>query len=356
VYVLLIIDHAPDYREAFFRELGRIVALTVVAQPCEPDGLASPDERKGYTYLEIPSFKFMGFFWQPGLRGLVRNKTWDIVCVGINVRQLCRIFAFISLPEFHSRWVWRGHIFGKTKSKLLDYFRGLLLGRAAACLAYSEAQSIRVKHLFGIEAVSFNNTEVKANEFRTGHFPKRTGVDAGDLRLLFVGRDQPRKKLERLITLAARRQDISVRLVGPGMEARDVPANLINSRRIEIFGKTSGEDLNPHFDWADLVVSPGHVGLLVMNAARHGKGIAIDANSHHAPEYWLAKEAGQPFVAFGDSAQEDQFFENIFANRRILQNWGEELQRVAKSKYTIEYMSAIHAQVFRAVINKNAPA
>lgn len=351
--VLMILDHAPDYRESFFRELGKFCGLTVVAQPCDESGLSAPLTRMGYEYVEIRSWQLCGVIWQPGLERLCEDPKWDILCVAINVRHLARIAAFLGLPGRRTKWVWRGHIFGRTDSRVLNLLRRYLLMRAAGCLTYSDLQVGMVKRLSGVSAVSFNNTEVRRCEFRAGIHRAMETSRAMELRMLFVGRFQPRKKLERLIELADRREDVYVRLVGPGMDALSIPDQLFDSGRVQLFGKTSGGALNPHFDWADLVVSPGHVGLLVMNAARHGKGIAIDASSQHAPEFWLAKEAGQPFIDFGSRKAVDSFLDEIGRNRDLLSKLGAELQRVAQSKYTIEYMAAAHMTVFCAVARNN---
>jgi glycosyltransferase involved in cell wall biosynthesis len=342
--VLLIIDHAPDYREAFFRELGENVDLTVAAQPCRAAGLAPPERRAGYRYIEVPARQFKGFYWQPGLKKLLYKENWDVVCFDINLRQLARLFLFVTNRKWWARWVWRGHVFGKNSSGLLDALRKFMLKHGAACLAYSELIARHVFDRYGIEAVSFNNTQVSKEEFRGGKFNEHPG-----LRLLFVGRNQPRKNLDRLIHLAKQRPDIRIRLIGPEMKKLNVPEELTHSGRIEIVGRTVGNELNPHFDWADLVVNPGHVGLLVMNAAKHGKGIVVDSGSEHAPEYWLAKEAGQPFISFGDMQEVNRFIDDVLVNRWKLQHWGRQLQDMAKEKYTIEYMAEAHLRVFEKV-------
>ncbi len=342
--VLLIIDHAPDYREAFFRELGKKVDLTVASQPCETDGLAPPDKRIGYRYIECPSIRLKGLYWQLGLGRLLCREHWDVVCCDINLRQLSRLFLFITNKRYWKKWVWRGHIFGKNAFGPLDYIRKLMLQRGAACLAYNDPIAQQVTDRYGIEAISFNNTQVSKRDFREGSFG-----DHSELRMLFVGRNQARKNLDRLIDLVKRHPDIYIRLIGPGMEILDIPEALKQFGRIEIYGRIVGKDLNPHFDWADLVANPGSVGLLVMNAAKHGKGILIDSNSQHGPEYWLAKEAGQPFISFEDQQGVDQFIDDLSKNRWKLHQWGRQLQDVAREKYTIEYMAEAHYKVFEKV-------
>jgi len=345
--VLLILNHAPDYRESFLRELGKQVHLTVAAQPCEPDGLAPPDRRGDYQYVEISPFRCCGLLWQPGLRRLLRRSSWDVVCVGANLRNLSIIFLFLTNPGYRDKWVWWGHILGRSNAKALALLRNYMINKSAHCLVHSESIANQLKDKHGLNAVSFNNSEVRRIEFRPGRFTEHP-----ELRLLFVGRHQPRKRLERLVELAVRRKDVHVRSIGPGMHKLAVPSDLSGSGRIEVFGRTVGEELAIHFDWADLVVNPGAVGLLVMNAARHGKGIAVDSTSDHGPESCLAIEAGQPFISFGDNDEVDQFIDGLHSNRSLLHQWGKTLQEKAMKEYTIEHMVEVHLEVFELVRNR----
>jgi len=342
--VLLVLDHAPDYREPFLKELGKYVDLCVVAQPCEKDGLFSPATRSGYEYFETPSIRFGGLYWQSNLSKILRHEEWDVVCVDINLRHISRLYQFFKLTAFKNRWIWRGLIFGNNDNLAFNTLRKFFLQRSAACLVYSDEVEKRVFEDLGVKAVSFNNTEVKRDEFRNGNFDSHS-----EIRLLFVGTYKPRKKLERLIELAKRRNDISIRIVGPGMDKIELSADMKNLDRLKIFGRTIGNGLINHFDWADLVVSPGNVGLLVMNAARHGKGIVIDNDSYHGPEHWLAKKTGQPFISFDNAAAVDRFIDYLKENRKLLKEWGIELQTLAKEKYTIEYMAETHYKVFKQV-------
>ncbi|WP_319525405.1 glycosyltransferase [uncultured Desulfosarcina sp.] len=342
--VLLILDHAPDYRESFLRELSNHVSLTVGAQPCEQDGLAAPDRSNDYTYVDLPSRRFMGIFWQPHLEAILLSEKWDVICCDFNLRHFARLFYFLKYRRLHQRWIWRGLIFGSNKNAAINAVRKFFLKGSAACLVYSDEVAEKIKEDFGLSAVSFNNTEVKQDEFRKGFFDNHN-----ELRLLFVGTFKPRKQIGRLVALAQRRSDVHVRVVGPGMEQLDLPVELKAMDRITILDRTTGQALNRHFDWADLVVSPGNVGLLVMNAARHGKGIVVDNNSYHGPEHWLAKKAGQPFISFGSANDVDEFIQKVMNNRELLQQWAEQLQNLAKEKYTVEYMVQAHYQTFKAV-------
>lgn len=343
--VLLVLDHAPDYRETFLRVLGRSMRLTVVAQPCDLEGLAPPPQRKGYEYIELHPVEFAGFVWQPELHDVLSGFRWDVVCVALNIRHLSRMRSFYLLPHLHGRWIWWGHVFGRTQSRVLDRIRKGLLSRSAGCLTYNEPIARLVKEKYGVNAVSFNNSEVLVEEFRTGHYGTHS-----ELRFLFVGRFQERKRLERLVQLAEKWPDVRVRLIGPGMKQLSIPDELLSAGRVQRFGRLRGAELDEHFDWADLVVNPGHVGLLVMNSARHGKGIAIDADSLHAPEYWLAHEARQPFVSFGNKIAVETFLDDLRRNRGLSRQWGQSLQEVARKRYTVEHMAQVHVDAFNKIL------
>lgn len=349
--VLMILNHAPDYREAFLRELSRHenINLTVIAQPCQPDGLTPPDSRGEYRYIETRSFRFFGFLWQPGLSCILRGEQWDVVCVSANLRHLSRIALFLANPRYWNKWIWWGLVFGEIESTIVHLVRKCLFRLSAGCLVHSKAVSIRLQKEYNIEGISYNNTEVASTEFRPGSFDKQRK----EIKLLFVGTYKPRKRLDRLIDLTTRRDDIKVRIVGPGMESLEGCQKLAEAGRLQVFGRTTGDDLIPHFDWADIVVSPGNVGLLCMNAARHGKGIVIDNNSYHGPEFFLAKEADQPFISFGNPEEVDQFIERLKNEPLLLEEWGRTLQDKAKKEYTIEYMADVHAKAFEAVSAKN---
>lgn len=348
--VLLVLDHAPDYREAFLRHIGSLVQLTVIAAPSsEVVGLRSPTERKGYRYIETATKQHFGLFWQPGLYHILKLPEWDVCCVDINLRHLSRLIAFVFQRVNRRRWAWWGMVYGRSQSWATRKVRGWLLRRGAAILVYSQAVVERLQRDYQITSVAFNNSEVEAKDFRRGSYPLE-----GPIRLLFVGRNTPRKRLDRLVQIVNRRRDVCARIIGPGSERLDVPQKHESEHRIVRMGYLSSSELDEHFDWADLVVSPGHVGLMVTAAARHAKGIVIDRDSRHAPEYQLAKDANQPFISFSDENEVDAFLDHLKDRRGRARELGEALQEVARSNYTVENMAKMHYEVFSSITDLEA--
>jgi len=137
------------------------------------------------------------------------------------------------------------------------------------------------------------------------------------------------------------------------MNSLSVPRRLIEQGRVQLYDRIVGDELRPHFDWADMVSNPGHVGLLVMNAAKHGKGIVIDSDCAHAPEYYLAREAAQPFISFGDDEAVDRFIDGIINDRALVVGYAEMLQDIAIKEYTVQNMAKVHFDLFREMMLEN---
>lgn len=341
--VLLVIDSAPDYRETFLRSLGSVVDLDVFGRRCDEVGLVPPDVREGYRYRDVAVTQIGPLAFQPQLNGALASGGWDLVCCDLNLRYPSRIGLYRQARREGIPFVWRGQVFGNNDNAVILALKKRLLGGADGILVYSLPIADRVREQFGLEAVSYNNTEVSAAEFREGVFRP-----SSELKVLFVGRYQKRKHLERLLSAVERNSWLSARFIGPGMEVLRERTSPAMAERATMEGYLVGAELNAHFDWADIVVSPGHVGLLVMNAARHGKGIVIDSGSTHAPEYFLAQQAGQPFVDFSSPPVVDGFLHALWNDRKRVQELGRDLQAVARREYTVEYMTSRHLEVFKS--------
>lgn len=346
--VLLVIDSAPDYRESFLRLLANSVDLTVFGRRCAEVGLIEPGDRLGYAYRDMMVKNYGPFSFQPQLRNVLDN-TWDLVCCDLNLRYPSRVSLLRSAVKRNIPFLWRGRIFGRHDGRFLLGVKKRLLARADGLLVYSQPIADRIGREFRLDAVSYNNTEVSVSEFRVGTFCWES-----DFRLLFVGRFQERKKLETLVAAVKRHKWLSVRLIGPGMEAIRAQLTPEIENRVSLYGYTVGEKLNEHFDWAHMVVNPGDVGLLVMNAARHGKGIVVGISNTHGPESYLAEQAEQPFIDFSSEAAIDSFLNDLRNDRERVQRYGIRLQEIAKREYTIEYMAQKHVDAFEKTLTRRS--
>lgn len=347
--VLMLLDNAPNYREEFLRQLGCGCDLTVFAQKCEPDYLTPPSYRSGYSYIEYTAFRVGPFRFQRGLAKLLRDPSWDLIFVNFNLKRPDRLLYFLIMPNIRPIWVWRGRIVGRIdKSSIGRALKKLFLKRAKRLLVYSDSDAVFCRNNYNKNTVSFNNTEVSCSEFRKPYFSKQS-----KLKLIYVGRFQKRKNLDRLLKLALIFPNIQIRIIGPSCE--ELKQDILWSDRlknVEILKPLFGEEVNEHFDWCDAVVNPGHVGLLVMNAAKHGKPIFIDSSSEHAPEISLAQEADQYLLDFRKIETAGKYMLDLWSSYDLLVQGGHRLQRIAVDRYSVENMVKIHIKAVKELADE----
>jgi glycosyltransferase involved in cell wall biosynthesis len=107
--------------------------------------------------------------------------------------------------------------------------------------------------------------------------PTRPPLKNRPVRILFVGRLQPRKRVDLLLRACqALQQKVELRLVGDG-PARDTWEQLANRAfpPAEFTGALTGQDLDRQYQWADVFVLPGTGGLAVQEAMAHGLPVIV---------------------------------------------------------------------------------
>jgi glycosyltransferase involved in cell wall biosynthesis len=107
--------------------------------------------------------------------------------------------------------------------------------------------------------------------------PDRPPIQDRPIRILFVGRLQPRKRIDLLLQACqAMEHPVEVRIVGDG-PAREEWSQLAMEifPRAEFTGAQTGANLDNHYRWADLFVLPGTGGLAVQEAMSFGLPVIV---------------------------------------------------------------------------------
>jgi glycosyltransferase involved in cell wall biosynthesis len=333
-------QYVPHYREHLLRQLGEHCALTVTALPCSNFDLIEPEHRQGYEYIEggaSPALERFGVRWMSWERAIVRQG-WDVIICTEDLHFPHRYVMFMGwlvTRRGRPRWIWWGHFQGRSRSRALRRLRSWLVKTSDGALTYTE--EIRARLIAAgcppDRVVSANNSEVLAADVQP--LPPHTPTDR--LNVLFVGRNIPHKRVDRLIEAAGRLPFLRVRLVGPGMERLEPLVSQAGvTERVELHGVKTGDRLLDDLDWCHLVASPGHLGLLVATAARAGRPIVVDSSSEHAPEAVIARGAEQPFIDFSSPRAVDRFFTQALDNAVPLADLGSRLAEHVRTSYTIE--------------------
>ena len=339
--VLWFMQYAPHYRENLLRALGEHCDLTVSATPCSDHMLIEPADRRGYRYYEgrgLTFFRKVGFWWLPWEYDLIRKNQWDVIFCVEDMHYPLRYLMYLRWlfsRGCRPKWVWWGHFAGRRDWLVLKLIRRFLINSSDGALTYTE-EARRMLMDFGCKSekvVSSNNSDVYAREICLLPVPL---IDA-QLNVLFVGRYLEEKRVERLIDLADRLPFIYVRLIGPGMAVlrRGLERRKLNNR-VEVLGPKTSGDLKADFEWCHILANPGSLGLQVILAAKHGRCIVVDIGSRHGPEVAIAREAGQPFINWGNDSDVDSFFKKAYMGYVPLKDLGLTLAEYVRTNYTIE--------------------
>lgn len=334
--VLYLINFAPNYRDKFLVELAKHVDLTVTAYPGIEANLTDPKKREGYKFIELERKKLLGFNLNRKEFTLA-NDDYDVIIVGYT---LWNPFRMINLLRKQKRVICEGLIYGKSNGLITKLLRKTFIEASEGVLVYSQLVKDRLAKETKKPLIIFNNTSYSRNEIKPIPIQR---IDK-KINIIWVGRYQERKKLERLYDLAKFDKRISVRLIGPGIkEAFNNKGKLDN---LQVYNSAYGEDLEQHFAWSHAVFNPGGAGLIVMNAARFGRSIVIDNSSHHGPEIQLALDANQDFINFSNLISVKVYIDNLFAQPNYLQVKAGTLTE-QMNNYTIEHMAAKYLKAIK---------
>ncbi len=144
------------------------------------------------------------------------------------------------------------------------------LARFDGLIAYSSLGAEQYRHA-GVPAERIFiavNAAVDGPE----ELPERDPPRGRPTRVLFVGRLQPRKRVDLLLqACAALPEHPELRIVGDGPARRQLEGLAARAYpKAQFTGALEGEELEHAFRWADLFVLPGTGGLAVQQAMAHG--------------------------------------------------------------------------------------
>lgn len=342
--VCIVLNNAPDYREGLLRNLSDKYELTVIAENNTLIGLSDPSKRRGYRFIEYFPFIFSGFRLAP-LRLLSNFIGMDVVILSYNPRNLVFLIFSVVLKRFLKyKLIWWGQVYGRNRSKILEKLMLGLLSKGDSILVYTEDIKARLSTKIVVPIVSFNNSHVLEDDIE---FLKNTL--GSTLNLLFVGRYQQRKRLDRLIAVAKSNSFVRIRVVGPSMDGFSKILLDEGIDNIEVFGKTNHDSLKEHMMWANACINPGHAGLFVMTSAQFSRPLIVDTTSEHAPEIILAFQAKQYFVDFTNKEAVNTLLTKIMSGELNIEHAGYRLARILKESYTLEHMTEKHIQVLNTI-------
>lgn len=357
----------PGYRAPFFEALAAACeqGLSIFAgQPLPGEAITSIDRLKtarvfwgrNWHIGRVESLFYL--CWQSGILGWLEGWQPDALVVEANPRYLSTPLAVIWMRRRGRPVLGWGLGVGSTTRHpgWLEAFsrwrRRRFLRQFDALIAYSRRGAQQYAALGFPEQRIF--VALNAVAGRPATPPERPPTFAGRPAVLFVGRLQPRKRIDLLLrACAALPEAMQPRLwiVGDGPDRqrlRELAEQLYPSA--EFPGELRGADLQPYFVQADLFVLPGTGGLAVQQAMAYGLPVIV-AEGDGTQDDLVRPENGWR-IPPGDLPALTAVLQQALTDPLRLRRMGAASYRIAADEVNIEAM----ASVFVRALNQLMPA
>jgi glycosyltransferase involved in cell wall biosynthesis len=280
----------PMYRAAFFDSLARALpgTLSVFAgAPFPGEGIPQAAELRAARWTRASNRKLgagrLSFLWQSGWREWIEAADPEVLILEANPRYLTngRLMGWMKARgRTVIGWTLGPARAGKIFSpRVLSYYRefpALVVYSNSGAKGFQEL-GIASERIF-VAPNAVESTTAEALRARPGAREEARAALAldGSPMILFVGRLQPRKRIENLLRACARLEKPSqLLIVGDGPDRarlERIADEVFPAARFT--GDLRGEALGRCFLAADLFVMPGTGGLALQEAMLYGKPVA----------------------------------------------------------------------------------
>jgi len=295
----------PEYRDPFFRRLGREpgIELEVWADLADAKGsLRNAPDRGGYRRVDAPSRDIGPVIWQPGLLDAVDGRA-RVVVAQWNARLIHVLPALVRARRNGVRLVLWGHGIGKRESAIRRFLRNAIGRRADAVVLYTHGVA---RDLVGsgwdpekvfvapnsLELGPIDSAIAAWPHERVEEFLVSRGCRPGRT-VVFVSRLEPDKRVDLLVRAMARlapsHPDLRACVIGGGPDRsrlEELAVALGVSDAIRFEGPIYDEAMLAPWLLGGLCLGyPGPIGLSLLHAFGYALPvIAHDNARNHGPE------------------------------------------------------------------------
>lgn len=347
----------PSYRAVFLETLGNVCAggLGVFAgKPLPNEGIESVVDLKiaQLTYAENKNLfdpsSSMYVCWQSGFLEWLEEWQPEILIVEANPRYPITRRA-ISWMHHKGRkvigWGLGSPYKGGRLASLHRWERLSFLRSLDAIIAYSK-RGAEQYHQLGIPK---DHVYVAMNAVDPApQIPplQKPFLDHGKATVLFIGRLQPRKRVDLLLkACASLPEDLQPHLViigdGPARSEYEILAHRIYPTA-EFVGAKHGNELEPFFLHADLFVLPGTGGLAIQQAMAHGLPIIV-AQGDGTQDDLVRSENGWQ-VPINDLIALTNVIRHALSNPAQLRQMGNASYQIVANEINVEKMVEVFVQ------------
>ena len=359
----------PAYRGGFFDALAEACegGLSIFAGDVHPDeSILTTKELDLARYVHSRNFHFLQahspyyFLWQAGLVRWLQDWNPDVLVVEANPRYLSTRRAIrwmhrrgkpvmgwgLGAPPIEggsSQW---GSFYAERRS----ISRKKFLGQFDAIISYSHRGADEYRGLTFPSQQIFVAPNAVARR-PAGHSPQRSpGYDKRP-KVLFVGRIQPRKRIDNLLRACAGLPEAiqpQLWIVGDGPSRKELKtlAGQIYPTA-EFPGEKRGSELKVYFSQADLFVLPGTGGLAVQEAMAYGLPVIVAEGDGTQDD--LVKSGNGWLIPADDENALIKTLEEALSNPTRLREMGAASFKIVLEEVNVEQMVAVFVDAAKFV-------
>jgi glycosyltransferase involved in cell wall biosynthesis len=347
----------PSYRAGFLDAIAKACqgGLSVFAgKPLSNEGIATVDRLQIAQYVQAENRYFrdpsspMFLCWQGGFLRWLEAWQPDVLIAEANPRYPATRMAILWMHHKGRKvigWGLGAPPMRGPFSGLRTWERLSLLHSLDAIVAYSKqgAEKYRKLGLPPERVYVAPNAVAPAPSFP---LPQRALQFNGRATVLFIGRLQPRKRVDLLIQACSSLPlELQPRLmvVGDG-PARDELYDLAQRiyPYVEFIGAKHGAELEPYFTKADLFVLPGTGGLAIQQAMAHGLPVVV-AQGDGTQDDLVRSENGWQ-VQPDDLLSLSNILQQALSDPVKLRQMGEASYRIVAEEINVEKMVEVFVQ------------
>jgi glycosyltransferase involved in cell wall biosynthesis len=344
--VVILQTAIPDYRAPFFEELRHRVAGDVELLAGDEDWQADLVHARGIADARLENVYLLGrrLLWQAGaIRPLLRA---DVAVISLNPRILTSWIVLLSRRLTRRRTLVWGHAWPRRgRGTRSDALRAVMRRLASTLVVYTETEARQIAQDSPvITVVAAPNALYRRSDIG----PTDAGAVPTDV--VYVGRLTPSKHVDLLVDAflsaeAELPEDTRLVIVGDGplretlelrARASSQPASIVFAGHV-----SSVDDLRAIYANAVVSVSPGPVGLGLIQSLGFGVPMILARDADHGPESEAAVDRVN-VVMFSPTSRDAlaRALVQVFDRR---DTWLARRQSIAdpiRDTYSIEHMAA----------------
>ena len=252
------------------------------------------------------------FTWTKGIINFKTIKSKNLLLFGDLNSISSALLLFLRKILFRQTVIWTHGAYGK-ESLILILFKLLYFSMASIILTYNE-RSCKIIRSWGYKKSIFPIYNSLGKKIK--HIPK-IQRKKNSCNILYLGRVTDIKKLE-ILVMAYKKIVKNF----PFVKLRIVGDNVLKSNKLNFKIEDPLYDekkVSSLFNWADVTVSPGNIGLLALNSIRNGTPIISHNNwDNQMPEYEILVEGINGF-SFNENDADD--LADVIVNNFIKSNF-----------------------------------